>query len=207
MTTKTALDLEPLDASFGAIVRSIELSNLDDARWSALHRAWIEYGLLIFPGQFLSTDQQNDFALCASGTWSFAAPPICNVGKDGTFSATRRRRCQERCVATKGGTTTRTYMPVQAKGAVFTAEIVPSEGARRPAGPTCGPPTRRSTTRPGPGPGSAGLPLAALQQGSMPATCRRKGRRAATHAYGLTISRCRSGRWSRSTPTPGAPTC
>ena len=38
-----------------------------------------------------------------------------------------------------------TYMPVQAKGAVFSAEIVPTGGAP-PAGPTCAPPTTRSTT-------------------------------------------------------------
>ena len=37
-----------------------------------------------------------------------------------------------------------TYMPVQAKGAVFCAEEVPTSVAT-PAGPTCGPPTTRST--------------------------------------------------------------
>ena len=41
------MDVQPLNATFGAIVRGIKLASLDDETWSALHETWLEYALLI----------------------------------------------------------------------------------------------------------------------------------------------------------------
>ena len=56
------LEIEPVDATFGAIVRGVRLATLDDEVWEAIHSAWLEHALLIFPGQFLSRAEQDEFA-------------------------------------------------------------------------------------------------------------------------------------------------
>jgi alpha-ketoglutarate-dependent taurine dioxygenase len=121
-------DLEPLDATFGAIVRGVELRALDDDTWEALHTAWLEYALLIFPGQFLTRDEQNAFAE-RFGDLEFPATPISNIGKDGTIHSEAGDDVVKSLRGNEGWHHDSTYMPLQAKGAVFTAEIVPSEGA------------------------------------------------------------------------------
>lgn len=124
----TTLHLEPLDATFGAIVRGVELRSLDDGTWQALHDAWLEHALLIFPGQFLTRDEQNDFAL-RFGRLEFAAAPISNLTKDGKVHSDPAEDLVKSLRGNEGWHHDSTYMPLQAKGAVFTAEIVPTEGA------------------------------------------------------------------------------
>ncbi len=125
---ETTLQLEPVDATFGAVVRGVELRSLDDATWRALHGAWLEYGLLIFPGQFLTRDEQNAFAN-RFGDLEFAATAISNMGKDGKVHHVDGDDVVKALRGNEGWHHDSTYMPVQAKGAVFTAEIVPTEGA------------------------------------------------------------------------------
>ena len=36
-----AFEIEPLDATFGAVIRGVRLAELDDETWSALHEAWL----------------------------------------------------------------------------------------------------------------------------------------------------------------------
>ena len=55
-------EVEPLDASFGAIVRGLKLSQIDDAAFQDLYAVWLEYALLIFPGQHLTNEEQVAFA-------------------------------------------------------------------------------------------------------------------------------------------------
>lgn len=123
----TALDLEPLDATFGATVRGVELRALDDATWRALHEAWLEHALLIFPGQFLTREEQDAFAR-RFGELEFAAAPISNIGKDGAVHSDPGDDRVKSLRGNEGWHHDSTYMPVQAKGAVFTAEIVPRSG-------------------------------------------------------------------------------
>jgi alpha-ketoglutarate-dependent taurine dioxygenase len=124
----STLQLEPLDATFGAIVRGVELRSLDDATWQALYEAWIEYGLLIFPGQFLTRDEQDAFAR-RFGELEFAATPISNLDKDGNVHSQGDDDVVKALRGNEGWHHDSTYMPVQAKGAVFSAEIVTTEGA------------------------------------------------------------------------------
>ena len=123
----STLDLEPLDATFGAIVRGIELRALDDATWRALHEAWLEYALLVFPAQFLTREEQDAFAR-RFGELEFTATPITNIGKDGTVHSDPDHDRVKSLRGNEGWHHDSTYMPVQAKGAVFTAEIVPRSG-------------------------------------------------------------------------------
>lgn len=123
-----ALDLEPLDATFGAFVRGIELRSIDDATFAALHEAWLEYALLIFTDQFLTQDEQNAFAR-RFGDLEFEAAPISNIGRSGKVHHEPTDELVKSLRGNEGWHFDSTYMPLQAKGAVFSAEIVPSAGA------------------------------------------------------------------------------
>ena len=58
-----SLRIEPLDGtSFGAVVSGAKVASLDEANWQTLYAAWLEYALLIFPGQHLKRDEQIGFA-------------------------------------------------------------------------------------------------------------------------------------------------
>ena len=46
------------DKVFGATATGVSLRDIDDAQFAALHAAFLKYGFLIFPGQFL-TDEEN----------------------------------------------------------------------------------------------------------------------------------------------------
>lgn len=125
----TTLELEPLEGkTFGAVVRNVDLRSLDAPTWEAIYSAWLQYGLLIFPGQFLTIDEQNAFAE-RFGDLEFSARPISNVTKDGTVHSDPDEDLVKSLRGNEGWHHDSTYMPVQAKGAVFTAETVPAGGA------------------------------------------------------------------------------
>lgn len=124
----TTLRLEPLDACFGAYVHDLTLRDLDDEGFAAVHAAWLEHGLLIFPGQFLTQPEQDAFAR-RFGDLEFGAAPISNVRKDGTVLSDPDHDVVKSLRGNEGWHHDSTYMPVQAKGAVFSAEIVPADGA------------------------------------------------------------------------------
>jgi alpha-ketoglutarate-dependent taurine dioxygenase len=118
-------DVAPLDASFGAVVTGLKLSQIDEPTFADLYRVWLDYALLVFPGQHLDNAQQIAFAR-RFGAPEFEIAPISNVRADGTV-----RPDDDIVKILKGNMgwhTDSTYMPVQAKGAVFTAHVVPDEG-------------------------------------------------------------------------------
>ncbi|HUA36226.1 MAG TPA: TauD/TfdA family dioxygenase [Candidatus Binataceae bacterium] len=121
-------EVRPLDATFGAIVSGVKLAAIDDSTWRDLHAAWLDYALLIFPDQFLSRDEQIAFAR-RFGNLEFDIAPISNVKKDGTIIAEDDDSDVMKVLkGNMGWHCDSTYMPVQAKGAVFSAEVVPSAG-------------------------------------------------------------------------------
>ena len=122
------LDLTPIDATFGAVIRGVELRSLDETTFAAIYAAWLEYALLIFPGQFLTRDEQNEFAMRFGGL-EFAAVPISNIDKHGNVHYEAGDDVVKSLRGNEGWHHDSTYMPIQAKGAVFTAEIVPNAGA------------------------------------------------------------------------------
>lgn len=123
--------IEPLaSVTFGAVVRGLKLTELDDEQWHRLHAEWLVYGLLIFPAQFLSRDEQIAFAK-RFGPLEFEMGAISNVRRDGTV---RKEDDNDDVVKVLKGNmgwhADSTYMPVQAKGAVFSAEVVPKSGGQ-----------------------------------------------------------------------------
>ncbi len=56
------LSIEPTDATLGAVVTGIHLGSLDDSSWPEIEGAFHDHGVLIFPGQHLTADEQYGFA-------------------------------------------------------------------------------------------------------------------------------------------------
>lgn len=123
-----AFDLKPIDATFGAVVTGVKLAALDDTTWRELHAAWLEYTLLIFPGQHLSRDEQIAFAK-RFGPLEFELAPLSNVKADGSLIAETSDVIKV-LKGNMGWHCDSTYMPIQAKGAVFSALVVPNSGGR-----------------------------------------------------------------------------
>jgi alpha-ketoglutarate-dependent taurine dioxygenase len=128
MSTTRELTVERLDATFGAVVRGLRLTELDDATFAEIHALWLELALLIFPDQPMSAEEQNAFAR-RFGDLEFDAAPLSNLRQDGTL---RPDDGSDDMVKILRGNmdwhADSTYLPVQAKGAVFTAQVVPPAG-------------------------------------------------------------------------------
>jgi alpha-ketoglutarate-dependent taurine dioxygenase len=116
------------DASFGAVVTDLTLATLDDDAFAALYQTWLDHALLIFPGQHLTREQQIAFAR-RFGALEFDLAPISNVRADGSVRPDDDGDDVIKVLkGNMGWHCDSTYMPVQAKGAVFTAHVVPAEG-------------------------------------------------------------------------------
>lgn len=120
-------EIEPLDATFGAVVTGVELRSIDEPAFEALHETWLQYALLIFPGQFLSIAEQNAFAR-RFGPLEFEAVAFSNVDSEGRILNDPGHDVVKSLRGNEGWHHDSTYMPLQAKGSVFTAEVVPSRG-------------------------------------------------------------------------------
>ena len=120
--------VEPLDASFGAVIAGLKCAELSEADFADLYRTWLDHALLIFPGQHLTGSEQIAFA-ARFGPPEFAIAPISNVRPDGSIRPDDGTDDAVKVLkGNMGWHTDSTYMPVQAKGAVFTAHVVPDEG-------------------------------------------------------------------------------
>lgn len=120
------LEVTPLDASFGAKIEGIDLKGIDNRTFDELYDCWLKYALLIFPDQHLSNDDQVTFAK-RFGSLEFDLAPISNVKKDGTvLKEDDSDNMIQVLKGNMGWHCDSTYMPIQAKGAVFTAHVVPS---------------------------------------------------------------------------------
>jgi alpha-ketoglutarate-dependent taurine dioxygenase len=120
--------VEPLDATFGAVVTGLKLAELDEPAFQALYRTWLDYALLVFPGQHLTREQQVAFAH-RFGPAEFDLAPISNVRADGSVRPDDNADDVIKVLkGNMGWHCDSTYMPVQAKGAVFTCHVAPAEG-------------------------------------------------------------------------------
>lgn len=128
MSSENRFRVEPLDATFGAVVTGSAISKLDDADFAELHALWLEYALLIFPDQFLSNQDQIAFAR-RFGASELELAPLSNVRKDGSLRIDDDNDDVMKILkGNMGWHADSTYMPVQAKAAVFTAHVVPPAG-------------------------------------------------------------------------------
>lgn len=123
-----AFTVTDLPATFGARVEGLRLADIDIETFLQIYDLWLEKGLLVFPDQHLNREQQIAFAK-RFGPLEFEIAPISNVDANGAVRADTPD--DEVLKVVKGNMEWHcdsTYMPVQAKGAVFSAEVVPSAG-------------------------------------------------------------------------------
>ena len=121
------MKVEPLNRSFGAKVYDLSLPNLNEEEVRSIYDLWLEYALLIFPQQHLTNTQQIKFAK-NFGALEFDLSPISNVRNDGSIRDAKDDDIVKSLRGNMEWHHDSTYMPIQAKGAVFTAHKVPSKG-------------------------------------------------------------------------------
>lgn len=120
-------DVEPLDASFGARITGLRLTEMSEAAFDALYDVWLEHGLLVLPDQHMTPDEQVGVAR-RFGPLEVKLFAISNVRDDGSIRTSDEDDLVKILKGNMGWHHDSTYMPLQAKGAVFSAHVVPSEG-------------------------------------------------------------------------------
>ncbi len=129
------LNIEPTNATVGAVVTGIDLSSLEDTTWSGIEAAFHEYGILIFPEQHLSVEAQMAFTsrfgeikhmgkhYDEKFVWA------SNQRKDGTLYEKGTRKSLG-MIANEGWHTDSSYMMLSAKASLLSAHVVSSQGAQ-----------------------------------------------------------------------------
>ena len=86
------ISIKPIDATLGAIITDVSLASLDEATWADIHAAFLQYGVLVFPGQHLDAAAQGRFA-ARFGALEQMSPrgetptfPIANIKADGSLA-------------------------------------------------------------------------------------------------------------------------
>jgi len=125
--------IAPTGATLGALVTGIDLAELDDATWATVRSAFLEYGVLIFPGQDLSDQEQIDFG-GRFGDIEHLVPnmdsvPISNQKADGSVVEVG----EHHALVLRGNESWHTdssYMPLASKASVVSAHVIPPEGGQ-----------------------------------------------------------------------------
>ena len=125
------MNIVPIDKkTFGAVVTNVELGKLTDEAFSVIEAAFLRYGFLLFPAQFLS-DQENITFGERFGELEFGASPMSNQEKiaEGRYEkiyaiSSQRMRTN---VGNEAWHTDSTYKPISSKCSMLSAVIVPDE--------------------------------------------------------------------------------
>jgi len=128
-----SLTLRPTDATLGAVITGVRLAALSAAEWRAIETAFLEYGVLFFPGQHLDNRAQLDFALrfgdievLAEGMTTI---PIANKTADGALLEADSDR-MKLLRGNEGWHTDSSYVRLASKAAVLSAHVIPSSGSQ-----------------------------------------------------------------------------
>ena len=116
---------------FGARVESVDVRSLDESQLEIIKAAFLRYGFLVFPSQYLNDMENIQFGELF-GSLEFGGLPIANQYKneDGTYGDiieldSQRMRTN---VGNEAWHTDSTYWPVSSKCAMLTAHTVPDTG-------------------------------------------------------------------------------
>lgn len=124
------MTIEPIDATLGATITDIELASLNAETWAELYAAFLTYGVLVFPEQHLTEEEQGDFARRfgqpeqLSPKQRGASVPISNRKADGSVAKPDEYQFQI-LRGNEGWHTDSTYMPLASKVAMLSAEVLP----------------------------------------------------------------------------------
>ena len=125
------LSIAPTTATLGAVITGVKLGTLSDAEWHATLAAFHEHGVLIFPAQHLSADEQAAFARRFGEIEHIVAErdtvAISNRRADGTLLSDDEPSMRV-LRGNEGWHTDSSYMPLAAKASVLSAQVVPKSG-------------------------------------------------------------------------------
>ena len=128
-----AIEIKPTKATLGATITGIDLTQLNSETWSLIKKAFLEYALLIFPSQGLSSPQQVDFAKRFGKieilVENMETIPLSNKSSNGKLM----KDDEEQIKLLKGNEiwhTDSSYMPRAAKASVLSARVIPSHGGQ-----------------------------------------------------------------------------
>lgn len=128
-----SINIAATDATLGAYVSNVDLSRLADSQATALRRAFLEFGVLIFPGQNLSAEAQEAFGR-VFGRIEYLDPKktrksvyITNASSDGKVMG-RSKYSKSLLRGNEGWHTDSSYMPLSAKASCLSALKVPKDG-------------------------------------------------------------------------------
>ena len=179
------LELEPLDATFGAIVRGVELRALDDATWRGAPRGVARARPADLPRPVPHPRRAGRLRPALRRAGVRRRRPSRTSARDGKVHS-EPDDDRVKGAAGQRGLAPRQHLHAGAgQGRRVHAPRSCRARARPPAGPTCGRPTRRSTTRPAhAGRRPVGLPLAVLQPGPGRLPAAKKNDKGGYNGYG-----------------------
>ncbi|MGD8418134.1 MAG: TauD/TfdA family dioxygenase [Pseudomonadales bacterium] len=128
----TDLTVSPIEGkTFGAVVTGVHLGRLTDDEFARIHAAFLEHGFLLFPGQFLS-EQENVAFGERFGALEFGGIPMSNQRRVAEGSYGDIFDLQTQLMRTNIGNeawhTDSTYKPISSKCALLSAVTVPAAG-------------------------------------------------------------------------------
>ena len=119
--------------AFGATITGVTLETLTDDEFAEIHSALLEFGFLVFPGQFLS-DEGNIALGSRFGELEFGALPLANQvrHRDGTLGEMAAIDSDWMKINRGNETwhTDSTYRPISSKVAMLSAVKLPSSGGQ-----------------------------------------------------------------------------
>jgi len=128
-----SITVKPVDATLGAVVTDVDLTRLDDPTWGEIHQAFLQYGVLVFPGQHLDETALGAFARRFGDTEKLSprqsGPTIqfSNTRPDGSLAGPDEQQFHI-LKGNEGWHTDSTYMPLASKAAMLAALVLPPEG-------------------------------------------------------------------------------
>ena len=120
------------DKVFGAIVTNTTLRNLSEAEFETVQAAFLKYGFLVFPAQFLTEEENMAFGE-RFGELQFGGKQVANrkQREDGSFETFEPKdQNMMGILGNQNWHADSTYMPVSAQCGVLSALAVPDEGGQ-----------------------------------------------------------------------------
>ncbi len=150
------ITITAINATFGAVVTDVDLAKLGDETWSEIHTAFLEYGVLVFPGQHLDDEAQGAFASRFGNIEQFSPQQtgsnihISNQKPDGSLAQPDEQQFHI-LRGNEGWHTDSTYMPLAPPRRHCWPRWSCLPKAAKPTSLTCEPPGMNSTRKHKPG--------------------------------------------------------
>lgn len=129
-----ALDVEPCDATLGAAVRGVSLGALTDAEFTEVLDTFHSFGVLIFPDQHLTADEQVEFSL-RLGSLEAVGPEasphikaIANVRNDGSIVSDLTSPSMKVMLGNMGWHSDSSFRTPSSKASVLSCVVAPPAG-------------------------------------------------------------------------------